>query len=74
MGADTSKAKWDEENEVYRFLDLTYEVKNERNTQTSGNGSTGHNLRHCGSSDNDCAHTSLPVCKKQTEKTENFIN
>ena len=41
MGADTSKAKWDEENEVYRFFDLTYEVKNDATLRLPATGAQG---------------------------------
>lgn len=41
MGADTSKAKWDEENEVYRFFDLTYEVKNDATLKLPATGAQG---------------------------------
>lgn len=41
MGADTSKAKWDEENEVYRFFDLTYEVKNDATLRLPATGAGG---------------------------------
>ena len=41
MGADTSKAKWDEENEVYRFFDLTYEVKNDAKLKLPATGAQG---------------------------------
>ena len=41
MGADTTKAKWDEENEVYRFFDLTYEVRNDATLRLPATGYTG---------------------------------
>lgn len=41
MGADTSKAKWDEGNEVYRFFDLTYEVKNDATLRLPATGAQG---------------------------------
>ena len=41
MGADTSKGKWDEENEVYRFFDLTYEVKNDATLRLPATGAGG---------------------------------
>lgn len=41
MGADTSKAKWDEENEVYRFFDLTYEVRNDATLKLPATGAQG---------------------------------
>lgn len=39
QNADLSKAKWDKENEVYRFFDLTYKVSNDAVLQLPATGS-----------------------------------
>ena len=38
-GADTSKAKWDKDDEAFRFFDLTYEVSNDATLELPHTGS-----------------------------------